>query len=169
MKVVVLSARKTILPSLFVVALFLCGALSSPVYAQSQSSEINLIQHLLTQQAHDWNNGDIAGYMRGYWNSDSLLFTSGGTFHRGWNATFEKYKKSYGTKSKMGALKFSNLEIRLLSSNSAWVFGSWELQREHDHPGGLFTLLLKKFPDGWKIIHDHTSSYPKSDSTTTSQ
>jgi ketosteroid isomerase-like protein len=45
-----------------------------------------------------------------------------------------------------------------LSSESAWVFGHWELVRAQDHPGGVFTLILRKFPDGWKIVHDHTSS-----------
>jgi ketosteroid isomerase-like protein len=85
------------------------------------------------------------------------LFTSGGNIQRGWQATFEKYKKSYDTKSKMGELKFSQREITILSPNAAWVFGHWELHREKDHPAGVFTLILRKFRDGWKIIHDHTS------------
>jgi beta-aspartyl-peptidase (threonine type) len=57
----------------------------------------------------------------------------------------------------MGTLKFSQLEVTLLSSSSALVLGRWELQREYDHPGGVFTLVLRKFADGWKVIHDHTS------------
>ena len=116
------------------------------------------IESVLSKQAEAWNAGDISGYMQGYWKSDSLLFTSGGKIQRGWKATFEKYKKGYETKAKMGTLKFSNLEINLLSPQSAWVFGFWELQREKDHPHGVFTLILRIFPEGWKIIHDHTSS-----------
>ena len=118
------------------------------------------IKLVLTKQAEAWNYGNIEGYMRGYWKSDSLLFTSGGNIQRGWKATFEKYKKSYNTKEKMGTLKFSQLEITQLSSESAWIFGHWELERKGDHPGGVFTLVLRKFVDGWKIIHDHTSSNP---------
>lgn len=117
---------------------------------------------VLNMQAEAWNHGDIEGYMQGYWKSDSLLFTSGGKIRRGWKATLEKYQKSYGTTSKMGTLKFSELEIKLLSPVSAWVFGHWELVRDSDNPGGVFTLIFKKFPDGWKIIHDHTSTTPKS-------
>lgn len=159
--------RKLKFCSVIILTLFLCSIVTSTAQSQSRSSDIKQIQYLLSQQASDWNKGDIAGYMNGYWNSDSLLFTSGGNIRRGWKATFEKYKKSYGTVSKMGTLNFSHLEIRLLSSKSAWVFGTWELTREQDHPGGVFTLILKKFPAGWRIIHDHTSSFPKPDSTTT--
>ncbi len=113
---------------------------------------------VLNKQVEAWNRGDIEGFMQGYWKSDSLLFTSGGNIQRGWKATLEKYRKNYSTKSKMGILKFSGLECTLLSPESAWVLGHWELKRESDHPSGVFTLVLKKLPDGWKIIHDHTSS-----------
>jgi ketosteroid isomerase-like protein len=88
-----------------------------------------------------------------------LLFTSGGKIQRGWKATSEKYRKSYNSKEKMGILKFSGLEFNLLSPESVWIFGHWELTRTSDHPNGVFTLILKKFPDGWKIIHDHTSAF----------
>ncbi len=115
---------------------------------------------MLNKQVEAWNRGDIEGFMQGYWKSDSLLFTSGGNIQRGWNATLEKYQKNYNTKSKMGVLKFTELECTLLSPESAWVFGHWELKRESDRPAGVFTLLFKKFSDGWKIIHDHTSSAP---------
>jgi len=125
---------------------------------RNEQTESQQIQALLNDQMNAWNRGDIEGYMQGYWKSDSLLFTSGGKIQRGWKATFEKYKKSYNTKAKMGTLKFSQLEINLLSHESAWVFGRWELQREKDNPKGVFTLILRKFSDGWKIIHDHTSS-----------
>ncbi len=115
------------------------------------------IESVLVRQADAWNRGDISGYMQGYWQSDSLLFTSGGVIQRGWKATYEKYSKTYDTSEKMGTLKFSNLEIRRLSRKAAWVFGHWELERGHDHPGGVFTLILRKISGEWKIVHDHTS------------
>jgi ketosteroid isomerase-like protein len=129
----------------------LCAA--STAQAQSEAA----IESVLVRQAEAWNRADIPGYMEGYWRSDSLLFTSGAAIQRGWKATLEKYSKSYSTPAKMGILKFSGLEIRQLSEQSAWVFGRWELRREKDQPAGVFTLILRKFPDGWKIIHDHTS------------
>lgn len=138
--------------------LTLLGLLSVTGVAGQTST---IIEALLIRQAAAWNRGDIDGYMHEYWKSDSLLFTSGGNIQRGWNATREKYLRTYDSPSKMGKLKFSELEITPLSKTSAWVFGRWELERENDHPGGVFTLILRKFPDGWKIIHDHTSSSQK--------
>ncbi len=114
-------------------------------------------KNVLEQQAEAWNRGDISGYMEGYWKSDSLVFTSGGTVNRGWKATYEKYAAKYDTPEKMGTLVFSDIEVTLVSENSAWVLGTWELLRASDRPHGIFTLVMKKFSDGWKIIHDHTS------------
>ena len=123
------------------------------VYSQTTKD----IEAVLTSQASAWNRGDIEGYMQGYWKSDSLLFTSGGKIQHGWAATLEKYKKSYTGREKMGTLRFSDLQISVLSGSSAWVFGRWELTRAGDHPEGVFTLVMKKFPEGWRIVHDHTS------------
>lgn len=138
------------------IVLFCC---TSALHAQGLQPERwkQEIFSVLDTQAEAWNNGNIEGYMQGYWKSDSLLFTSGGNIQRGWQATFKKYKKSYDTKSKMGVLKFSQREVTILSPDAAWVFGHWELQRKKDHPAGVFTLILRKFSDGWKITHDHTS------------
>jgi len=118
------------------------------------------VASVLDAQAAAWNRGDIAGYMEGYWKSDSLLFTSGGNVRRGWRETFEKYSASYDTPEKMGKLSFSEMEFHLPAPGAAWVFGRWTLDRQADRPGGVFTLVLKKFPEGWRIVHDHTSSDP---------
>jgi len=134
--------------------LFIVLFIPTLLIGQDQKDDILSV---LDKQAAAWNDGNIEGYMQGYWKSDSLLFTSGGNIQRGWQATFTKYKKSYDTKSKMGVLKFSQREVTVLSADAAWVFGHWELQRKKDHPAGVFTLILRRFSDGWKIIHDHTS------------
>jgi ketosteroid isomerase-like protein len=124
------------------------------------SGEEHLIREVLDKQAACWNNGDIPGYMEGYWRSDSLVFTSGGSVSRGWRATLEKYSAKYDSRQAMGYLRFSDVEVVFLSESSAWVLGNWELVREADHPRGVFTLVLRKFRAGWKIVHDHTSVAP---------
>jgi len=148
--------------------MFRIGSLCTLIFlicasAAAQSSvdtayTIQQIRVLLDAQCKAWNSGDIERYMEGYWRSDSLLFTSGGNVERGWKSTLEKYKKTYDSRPKMGILSFSDLRFSLLSENSAWVLGNWKLKRELDAPKGIFTLILQKFEDGWKIIHDHTSS-----------
>jgi ketosteroid isomerase-like protein len=95
--------------------------------------------------------------MRGYWNSPDLVFVSGDTVTKGWQPTIDRYKKRYDSRAKMGTLAFSDLEIEVLSKDAAKVLGSWSLAREADNPKGKFTLIFRRFKDGWRIVHDHTS------------
>jgi len=115
------------------------------------------IKKVMTDQAEAWNGGDIDSFMRGYWNSDKLVFVSGANVTRGWQPTLDRYKRTYDTRAKMGTLTFSDLEITLLSKDSAVVLGSWSLARESDNPHGKFTLIFRKFREGWRIVMDHTS------------
>jgi uncharacterized protein (TIGR02246 family) len=116
------------------------------------------IRAVLSAQQEAWNRGDIEAFMNGYWRSDETVFVSGDEVARGWQKVLDRYKKKYSDRAKMGALAFSNLEITPLSNDSAVVLGSWELKRASDNPHGRFTLILRRFPDGWRIIHDHTSA-----------
>jgi ketosteroid isomerase-like protein len=132
---------------------------ASAAAAQSESQKAKIaddIRAVMTDQTAAWNNGDIPGFMRGYWNSDKLVFV-GSTVTRGWQPTLDRYKKTYDSREKMGALTFSDLEIEVLSKNAAVVLGSWSLARAADNPHGKFTLIFRKFKDGWRIVHDHTS------------
>ena len=132
--------------------------ISTTVSAQSKDAKISAeIQSVMNAQVLAWNAGDIEGFMKGYWNSDRMKFVSGDNVSRGWQAALERYKKNYDSKAKMGVLTFSDLEVSVLSKDSAVVLGSWSLARKKDNPKGKFTLIFRKFKDGWKIIHDHTS------------
>ncbi len=114
------------------------------------------IKEVLTLQTAAWNQGDIDGFMQGYWNSPQLVFVGGANVTRGWQPTLEHYKKKYDSRAKMGVLTFSDLEVEVLSKDSAVVLGSWALQAQNN-PHGKFTLIFRRFKDGWKIVHDHTS------------
>jgi ketosteroid isomerase-like protein len=124
----------------------------------SQNDQQQILS-VLNIQIESWNKGDLDAYMEGYWKSDELVFTSSGKITKGWKQTLDKYKKSYDTKDKMGRLKFSDLEVKKLSENSAYVLGKWELRRKTDNPKGVFTLIFKKMNEGWRIVHDHTSVF----------
>ena len=115
------------------------------------------IRRVMDAQTAAWNAGDIEGFMAGYWNSPAMTFVSGDNVARGWQAALDRYKKNYDTRAKMGTLTFSDLEISVLSPDTAVVLGSWALAREKDNPKGKFTLIFRKFKNGWKVVHDHTS------------
>ncbi len=127
---------------------------------ERMKDERTAIRAVLDQQVEAWNKGDLAGYMSGYWKSEQLTFFSGGTVTHGWDATFERYKKRYGgNTSTMGKLDFSDLEIVPLGPQSAMARGHWHLvMSDGKEPHGLFTVIFRKFPEGWRIVHDHSSA-----------
>jgi beta-aspartyl-peptidase (threonine type) len=124
------------------------------------AADANDIRHVLDSQVAAWNRGDLPGFMAGYWHSPDLTFFSGATATSGWQPTLERYQKRYQAEGReMGQLDFSNLSIEMLGENAAFVRGRWHLKmRDGKEPKGLFTLIMRHTPDGWKIIHDHTSA-----------
>ena len=117
------------------------------------------VRQVLDSQVAAWNKGDLKGFMAGYWKSEKLTFFSGDKIEHGWQATYERYQKRYQAEGReMGKLTFSDLDIERVGPDTAWVRGRWKLVTSKEKPGGLFTLIFKKLPEGWRIVHDHTSA-----------
>ena len=127
----------------------------------SERDAVVEIESVLRAQQDAWNRGDIDAFMNGYWRSDKTVFVSGDEVTRGWKKVLARYQKKYSDRAKMGTLTFSKLEVTPLSNDSVVALGSWRLKRAHDQPHGRFTLIFRHFPDGWRIIHDHTSAAEK--------
>lgn len=133
------------------------GQLSSPT-ADSMREEIAPV---LRAQESAWNRGDVDVFMKGYWDSPELTFAGSSGITRGWQQVLTRYRKNYPDRQAMGQLDFSKLEIRPLGEDAALVLGRWHLKRASDELGGIFTLVFQHFPEGWRIVHDHTSSDAK--------
>ena len=118
------------------------------------------IQSVLTAQQEAWNRGDIDAFMNGYARSASTVFVSEDEVRRGWETVRDRYHMRYSDRAKMGTLSFSEIEVTMLSPDAAVVLGRWKLKRETDEPHGRFTLIFKRLPEGWRIVHDHTSAAP---------
>ncbi len=121
---------------------------------------IREVRAVLDRQVGDWNRRDLDGFCEGYWHSPKLVFQSGGDKNIGWEAMRDRYRKRYqGEGREMGTLAFKDLEIEPLGAESAFARGRWELALSGGKKaGGLFTVILRKLPEGWKIVHDHTSA-----------
>ncbi len=117
------------------------------------------IRKVIEDQQAAWNRHDLEAFMAGYWNSPDLTFFSGAHESKGWQAALDRYKKAYtGTGHEMGRLEFANLRIDMLGSDAALVRGEFHLtMSDGKTPHGLFTLIVRKSPDGWKIVHDHSA------------
>ena len=141
----------------FGLLLALLTLLGSAAQAETGSAQAE-IRGLLDAQVAAWNRGDLQAFMETYWKSPQTAYVGASGVLRGWQAVLERYRRVYPDRQAMGAVKFSDLEITLLSPDSAFVLGHWQLEREHDRPGGVFTLIVRKFPEGWRIVLDHTSA-----------
>jgi L-asparaginase / beta-aspartyl-peptidase len=115
------------------------------------------ITGVLTKQQLAWNDGNVDLFLTGYWNSPELTFSGSSGVARGWDGVLARYKKSYPDRKAMGQLDFSGLEFRFLGPDAALVLGSYHLKLEKGDAGGVFSLVWQRFPEGWKIVHDHTS------------
>jgi beta-aspartyl-peptidase (threonine type) len=129
----------------------------TPLAASAQEPSI-AIQKVLQQQQAAWNRHDLDTFMAGYWNSPDLTFF-GARQTSGWQAILDRYRQSYQSAGhEMGKLEFSDLKIEALAPDAAFVRGNWTLtMSDGKTPHGFFTLIFRRFPDGWKIVHDHSS------------
>jgi ketosteroid isomerase-like protein len=125
---------------------------------EKTQTEDTALRALLTEQAADWNRGDIDAFMRGYWNSPETTFAGASGISRGWQTVLDHYHKNYPDRAAMGHLDFGEIEITPLGNDAALILGRWHLNRDAGPVGGIFTLVARRFPEGWRIIHDHTST-----------
>ena len=139
------------------IALLLFILNSCATSPQGNAREIDAIKQVLTSQQLCWNNGDIDGFMLGYWNSEKFKFSWVNGTEYGWENALEKYKISYPTKESMGEFIFEILEVKLTSNTTAILDGEWELIRKNDNPNGSFTYIFKKIENNWLIISDYTT------------
>ena len=130
------------------------GTANAPAAANNAAAEIRAV---MAAQVAAWNRGDIDGFMDGYVRSDKLEFVSGTKITRGWQTVRDRYHKKYSTRDAMGTLRFSDIEIRFLTSKIAIVLGRWQLTRKKDRPRGSFVLTFRRQSEGWRIVHDNTS------------
>jgi len=133
---------------------------SAGVFNTTIEEDFSSVHAVLDQQVEAWNAGDLATFLSsGYWDSPELTFLSGSSWYRGYSATRQRYMSTYGeSPTGLGRLSFTELETRELGPSAILARGRWQLVNEDGtSPGGLFTLVLRRTTDGWRIVHDHTS------------
>jgi ketosteroid isomerase-like protein len=141
--------------------IILMGLTTTLVRGRDDRGEpVGAVRAVLDRQVADWNKGDLDGFLGGYWNSPKVVFQSGGQRSDGWEAMRDRYRRRYQAEGRaMGRLEFSGLDIEPLGPESVLARGRWRLTMpDGTKPGGLFTVIFRKLPEGWKIVHDHTSA-----------
>jgi uncharacterized protein (TIGR02246 family) len=123
-------------------------------------SSVDAIRAVLDNQVVAWNRGDLDSFMAGYWKDDRLTFFSGDTITKGWQATYDRYRKRYQSEGReMGKLEFRRVDVEMAGPDAAFVRGEWHLTMKNGKsPHGLFTLIFRRVDGQWRIVHDHTST-----------
>jgi hypothetical protein len=144
------------------VALTICLAVvsRSSIASPAAPSEESQIRAVLDMQTTAWNRGDIDTFMTGYWHSEETEFLGANGIARGWQAVLDRYRHSYPDRKTMGTLSFSDLEVHFTCADAAYVVGKFHLVRDSDQPSGVFSLDFRNFPEGWRIVLDHTTAFP---------
>jgi hypothetical protein len=138
----------------YLIALLL---ISGKVAAADDSKKDSVaIASVLNNQLRAWNEGSIAGFMKGYWNHPKLRFITkkGVTF--GWQTVFDNYQRNYPNREQMGHLTFTNDGITDIGKRIYLVTGVWEVDAPQGKKSGYYSLLFKKISGTWVIIADHT-------------
>lgn len=135
----------------------LCMLLMFTTFSYAQQGDEKIIRDILERQTRDWNRGDIDAFMKGYWQSDSLMFVGKSGVTYGYQQTLNNYKKNYPDTSAMGKLRFNILEVRRISDDHFFVLGKWMLTRSIGDLSGHYTLIFRKIKGVWNIISDHSS------------
>ena len=120
--------------------------------------ELDVIK-VLTIQERAWNKGEMENFVSAYKNAPDILFIADHT-SRGYDQILFDYKHNYPNRDAMGTLTFSELEPKVLDPKFAVVVGKYHLDRGKKAGGpadGMFSLVLEKTEQGWKIVVDHTT------------
>lgn len=144
--------------SLLFIGIILCFSYTASAQnALLQSKDDSVIRKMLATQVVEWNKGNIEGYMKGYWESDSLIFIGSTEQRYGYKATLLRYKTTYPTVAHMGRLTLTVFSIQKLSEEYYFVVGRWGLQRTMGDVGGPYSLLIKRINGELVIVVDHSS------------
>ena len=120
------------------------------------------IAAMLQRSAADWNRGDLAGFMSDYARDTATSFVDGGHVRRGWDFIHSRYAPRFAPGAQRDSLRFEEIAVRPLGDGHALLTARFMLFRGgQTTASGPFTLVMERRADGWKILHDHTSSDPR--------
>jgi ketosteroid isomerase-like protein len=124
-------------------------------HAQATGLEAGLVS-LLNATAVNWNEGDLEGFIAPYGESATYM-TKDGPVHR---ADMRRHyeTKYFAAGVERRKLHYEQLAVRPLGDHYALMTGRYVLDGGVAPPQtGWFTLVWNETPEGWHILHDHSS------------
>ncbi|HSL22421.1 MAG TPA: nuclear transport factor 2 family protein [Vicinamibacterales bacterium] len=124
--------------------------------ATAQGDARNETVKALQASAEEWNRGNLDGFIDPY-HEGSMFMTRDGPIGRA--AMRDRYEKRFFSGGKpLQQLRFDQLTVVPLAAEAALMTGRFVLSGGgNPDQSGWFTLIWMRTPQGWKIVHDHTS------------
>lgn len=139
-----------------------CRGGTAPPPGSDSTALTRLITAQLERSASDWNRGDLDGFLSDYAPDSTTTFIDGRHARQGIDFIRGNYAPRFSPGARRDSLHFEEVKARGLSPTLALVTARFILQRGSGiTASGPFTLIMERRPEGWKILHDHTSSDPR--------
>jgi uncharacterized protein (TIGR02246 family) len=130
----------------------LCGAAS----AQMNPADSTAIMALVQRTAAAWNQNDLDGHVSDY--ADSAVFMAPGPVV-GRDRIRASLERSFWRDGRpLQELRFEQVALKPLGTDHAIMTGRFILSGGgREERSGWYTLVWERQPEGWRIIHDHSS------------
>ena len=146
----------------FFTALLLTACAPSPAPGPPTMDPGRLVPDFQVQfnrAAADWNRGDLDSFMSDYAPGDLPTYVAAGHLVRGYDAIRSHYAPSFAPGARRDSLRIEELQVRPITDRYVLLTARYILFRGGaTTASGPFTLLMERRPEGWKILHDHSSS-----------
>ena len=131
----------------------------SPQPLPDRAALTSSIQQQFSRSADAWNRGDLDAFMSDYAPDSLTSYVSGGHLVKGVDLIRSHYAPRFAPGATRDSLRFEEFNVRPLSSTLTLVTARFILYNtEGTTASGPFTLVMERQSDGWKILHDHTST-----------
>lgn len=124
-------------------------------FASRPAEEV--IRGVLAAQVASWNDGDLGGFLAGYWNSPDLVVVSGQEKAVGWKEIERRYLARYRSVEEFGRLSHDDVAVTMVDAATARVTGRYRHEQAGAMSTGAFVLTMKDFDGRWRIVYDQTS------------
>ena len=130
-----------------------------PTPAAMSAAQTEIVR-LLQESAAEWNRGNLDGFIHPYADSPTITYMGANGVVRGKPALRQEYASTWFRGGRpAGQLSFSDIEVRMLGPEHALSIGKWKvvLASNNQERTGTFSIIWQRRPEGWRMVHDHSS------------
>lgn len=121
------------------------------------ASDVAEIRAMTDASAAAWNQGNLKGHLALYVDTVTFMTTNGP--RPGVDAVERAFSEKYFRDGRpKQTLSFSQVVLRPLGRDAALETGRFLLSGGGEpEQSGWFTLVWVRTPEGWRVVHDHSS------------